>query len=127
MFGAVDDRMLKRIHYLSTVTMTSASMKEIRIQSCRVEEIKVSVRYYRSECDAWILVFPRGFESQQFKNLHSFILSKYSHWQHKTQLSCSACGVNRNIEAPRDLLDPTKNDTGQALLAICPSCVMLLK
>lgn len=42
-------------------------------------------------------------------------------------IHCEDCGVARRVETPKDFLDPAKNASGQALLAICPSCVVLVK
>lgn len=42
-------------------------------------------------------------------------------------IKCGDCGIERRVETPRDFLDPNRNTTKKALLAICPSCVLQIR
>eukprot|EP00397_Hematodinium_sp_SG-2012_P058606 GEMP01074329.1.p1 GENE.GEMP01074329.1~~GEMP01074329.1.p1 ORF type:complete len:154 (+),score=26.55 GEMP01074329.1:172-633(+) len=43
------------------------------------------------------------------------------------QVSCADCGLKKTIETPFDLLDPARNPTGRAAVAVCPSCIIEVK
>ncbi|CAD7954922.1 unnamed protein product [Amoebophrya sp. A25] len=42
-------------------------------------------------------------------------------------VTCADCGLSKRVETPKDFLDPERNSSGQALLAVCPSCCILVK
>eukprot|EP00392_Amoebophrya_sp_AT5.2_P013781 g13913.t1 len=38
------------------------------------------------------------------------------------RIRCEDCGLKKTVETPKDFFDPSKNDLGKAVLAICPAC-----
>ncbi|CAD7946519.1 unnamed protein product [Amoebophrya sp. A120] len=42
-------------------------------------------------------------------------------------IQCKDCGIQKKVETPKDFFDKSRNQLGQAVLAICPSCCVLVK
>mmetsp|Transcript_16457 Transcript_16457/g.40724 ORF Transcript_16457/g.40724 Transcript_16457/m.40724 type:complete len:238 (+) Transcript_16457:205-918(+) len=43
------------------------------------------------------------------------------------RIRCEDCGLKKTVETPKDFFDPSKNDLGKAVLAICPACCVLVR